>query len=101
MSNQWNPYFIPMVYPATSIRLQPPSAGSNSNNLIELMEALFKDAVKKVFLSPDNLRVHHSNQVKVWLAERTQQIEVFYLPSYSPELIREERLNADLKQAMS
>ena len=27
-------------------------------------------------------------------------IELFYLPSYSPELNPEERLNADLKQAM-
>lgn len=31
---------------------------------------------------------------------RTQQIEVFYLPSYSPQLNPEERLNADLQQAM-
>jgi transposase len=38
--------------------------------------------------------------VKAWLAERTQQIEVFYLPSYSPELNPEERLNADLKYAL-
>ena len=34
------------------------------------------------------------------MAERVSQIEVFYLPSYSPELNPEERLNADLKQAM-
>ena len=53
-----------------------------------------------MFLILDNLRVHHSKPVKAWLAERTQQIEVFYLPSYSPELNPEERLNADLKQAM-
>ena len=41
-----------------------------------------------------------SKPVKAWLAERTGRIEVFYLPSYSPELNPEERLNADLKQAM-
>jgi transposase len=28
------------------------------------------------------------------------KIELFYLPSYSPELNPEERLNADLKQAI-
>ncbi len=44
--------------------------------------------------------VHHSTPVKAWLAERTDKIEVFYLPSYSPELNPEERLNADLKQAI-
>ena len=38
--------------------------------------------------------------VKAWVAEREDQIELFYLPSYSPQLNPEERLNADLKQAM-
>jgi hypothetical protein len=38
--------------------------------------------------------------VKAWLAERASQIEVFYLPGYSPALNPEERLNADLKQAL-
>ena len=32
--------------------------------------------------------------------ERKDQIELFYLPSYSPQLNPEERLNADLKQEM-
>ena len=72
----------------------------NADKLIEFLEALIKDAGKKVFLILDNLRVHHSKPVKAWLAERVSQIEVFYLPSYSPELNPEERLNADLKQAM-
>ena len=72
----------------------------NSNKLIEFLQALVKDAGKKVFLILDNLRVHHSKPVKAWLAEHQQQIEVFYLPSYSPELNPDERLNADLKYAL-
>src|SRR3989338_5362550 len=72
----------------------------NADKLIEFLEALIKDAGKKVFLILDNLRVHHSKPVKAWLAERTDKIEVFYLPSYSPELNPEERLNADLKQTI-
>jgi len=72
----------------------------NSERLIEFLQALIQDAGKKVFLILDNLRVHHSKPVKAWLAERKKHIEVFYLPSYSPELNPEERLNADLKQAM-
>lgn len=47
-----------------------------------------------------NLRVHHAKPVKAWLAEHSNQIEMFYLPSYNPELNPEERLNADLKQTM-
>jgi transposase len=68
--------------------------------LIEFLQALIKDAGKKVFLILDNLRVHHSKLVKAWVAERKDQIELFYLPSYSPQLNPEERLNADLKQEM-
>lgn len=69
----------------------------NSDRLIEFLEALVKDAGKKVFLILDNLRVHHSKPVKKWLEENKEKIEVFYLPSYSPELNPDERLNADLK----
>ncbi|MDP2163479.1 MAG: transposase, partial [Hydrogenophaga sp.] len=68
--------------------------------LIEFLQALIKDAGKKVFLILDKLRVHHSRRVKAWVAERQDQIELFYLPSYSPQLNPEERLNADVKQEM-
>jgi transposase len=56
------------------------------------------DAGRKVFLILDNLSVHHCKPVKQWLVEHGEQMEVFYLPSYSPELNPEERLNADLTQ---
>jgi transposase len=36
--------------------------------------------------------------VNQWLAESADKIEVFYLPSYSPELNPDELLNSDLKQ---
>ena len=72
----------------------------DAEKLIEFLAALIKDASKKVFLILDNLRVHHSKVVKAWVAQRNEQIELFYLPSYSPQLNPEERLNADLKQEM-
>ena len=45
----------------------------------------------------DNLRVHHAKKVKDWLAGKEEQIEIFYLPPYSPELNPDEYLNCDLK----
>jgi transposase len=73
--------------------------------LIEFLEALIllghiKDAPKKIFMILDNLRVHHSKPVKAWLQKNEDKIEVFYLPSYSPELNTDEQLNADLKYAL-
>lgn len=48
----------------------------------------------------DHLGVHPSKPVRQWLSEHAQTIEVFYLPSHSPELNPDERLNGDLKQAI-
>jgi hypothetical protein len=59
-----------------------------------------KDARAKIFLIVDNLRVHHSKPVKARLADRIALIEVFYLPSYAPELNPEESLNVDFKHAI-
>ena len=49
----------------------------------------------------DNLRVHHSKIVKKWVEENNDKIEVFYLPSYSPEKNPDEYLNCDLKYGLS
>jgi len=73
----------------------------NSDILIDFMKRLVRDAGRKVYLILDNLRVHHSKPVKAWLAEHKHEIEVFYLPSYSPELNPDEMANADLKQAVT
>lgn len=72
----------------------------NADLLIDFFARLIKDAGRKVFVILDNLKVHHARVVKAWLAEHSQKIEVFYLPSYSPELNPDECLNADLKAAV-
>jgi transposase len=73
----------------------------NAAIFIDFMKRLVADARRKVYLIVDNLRVHHSKVVKAWLAEHKHEIEVFYLPSYSPELNPDEMANADLKQAVT
>ena len=69
----------------------------NSDRMIKFMTRLIKDAGRKVFLILDNLRVHHSKKVKQWLEKNKWKIEIFYLPSYSPELNPDEYLNGNLK----
>jgi transposase len=73
----------------------------NTTILIDFLRRLIKGQARKVFLILDNLRVHHAKQVKSWLAEHADAIEVFYLPSYSPELNPDEMANADIKQAVT
>lgn len=73
----------------------------NAQCLIRFMRRLIKDSPKKVFLILDNLRTHHSKKVKEWVTEHAEEIELFYLPSYSPELNPDEYLNRDLKKQLS
>lgn len=72
----------------------------NADLFIKFMGRLIKDAGRKVFLVVDNLRTHHSKLVKEWLGAHKEEIEVFYLPSYSPELNPDEYLNCDMKGAV-
>jgi transposase len=69
----------------------------NSQTLIQFMKRLIKNSERKLFLILDNLRVHHSHMVEDWLKDHKTQIEVFFLPAYSPELNPDEYLNCDLK----
>lgn len=73
----------------------------NANILIQFLEQLIKSQENKVFLILDNLRVHHSKIVKKWVEEHVDKIELFYLPSYSPDRNPDEYLNCDLKYGLS
>lgn len=73
----------------------------NADILIDFMGRLAKDAGHKVLLILDNLRVHHSKKVTVWLKEHKEKVEIFYLPPYAPEYNPDEYLNSDLKREMS
>ncbi|WP_165675938.1 IS630 family transposase [Metapseudomonas otitidis] len=66
--------------------------------LIRFLGRLIREAQgRKVFLVLDNLRVHHSKKVSAWVADHKEQIELFFLPAYAPELNPDEYLNCDLK----
>lgn len=74
----------------------------DSARLIEFLLRLVRQAAgRKVYLILDNLRVHHSKPVKQWLAAHHEQIAVHHLPSYSPELNPDERLNRSLKSRLA
>ena len=69
----------------------------NAKTFLKFVKRLIKDATQKNFLVLDNLRVHHSKVVKEWVGDHKDKIELFFLPSYSPELNPDEYLNCDLK----
>lgn len=77
------------------------SGSMNADRFIEFMKQLIKGKKRKTFLILDNLRVHHSKVVKQWVEQNIESIELFYLPSYSPEKNPDEYLNCDLKYGLS
>lgn len=70
------------------------------NSFIEFLRRLERDAPKKVFLIVDNLRVHHAIKVRQWLLQHDKRIELFFLPSYSPEHNPDEYVHQDAKASL-
>jgi transposase len=75
--------------------------GMNAKRLIEFMRRLIKEASRKIFLILDNLKSHHAKIVSEWLEDHKEQIEVFFLPPYSPEYNPDEYLNGNLKREIA
>lgn len=69
----------------------------NAALFIVFLTRLLAGASKKVFLIVDHLSVHEAAAVEEWLADKGDQIEVFYLPKYTPERNPDEYLNGDVK----
>ena len=71
------------------------------DTFIEFLRRLKRDTPQKVFLIVDNLRVHHGCKVRDWVAKYSNHIELFYLPSYSPEHNPDEYVHQDVKASLS
>jgi len=72
----------------------------NAERFIEFLAALIEDAPRKIMLVVDNLRVHHAKIVTEWLTDKTDRIELAFLPPYNPEANPDEYLNHDFKTAL-
>lgn len=79
------------------VRFEFIEGAMNTDLMIGFLQGLIADSTRKVFLILDNLRVHHAKLVTEWLQEHQEEIEVFYLPPYSPELNPDEYLNREFK----
>jgi transposase len=52
---------------------------------------------RKLYLIVDGHPVHRSGKVRAWLRAHQDELALFYLPPYSPELNPDELLNQDVK----
>lgn len=67
---------------------------------LKFLERLVRESDRKVFLIVDRHRAHRSKKVNSWLTANKKAIQLYYLPSYCPELNPDEFLNQDVKSHM-
>jgi transposase len=58
---------------------------------------LLRGATRRIYLIADRLKAHDTAEVRRWLAEHQDEIELVPLPTYSPEWNADEYLNNDVK----
>lgn len=71
--------------------------GFTAEVFIVFLSRLIRYNRRKVFLIVDGHPTHKAQLVKDWLAKRVDQIEMFFLPAFSPELNPDELVNQDVK----
>lgn len=81
-------------------------SGFNSSDFLDFLKGLLEDqkqltplnkATPKLFVICDNHRMHKTAAVQDWVKAHEREIELFYLPPYSPQLNPQEQLNQCVK----
>jgi len=71
-----------------------------AEKFISFLKHLVSEASGKIIVFTDRHPAHEAQAVDEWLEGRESQIEVEWLPRYSPEYNADEFLNNDLKQVL-
>lgn len=71
-----------------------------ANKFIDYLEQLIASTDKKVFLVLDRHPAHTAGVVDEWVDDHNDEIELVWLPRYSPEYNPEEFLNNDVKASL-
>jgi transposase len=80
-----------------TVRFMTYKGSLNATVFLLFLTKLIAGATRKILLIADRLQAHKTPEVQAWVAAHREQIEVFYLPAYSPELNPVEYLNNDMK----
>ena len=67
---------------------------------IIFLERLIAKRTRKLIWIVDRHPVHRSEAVRQWLHDHSDQLEIHFLPPYSPQLNPAEYLNCDVKQGV-
>src|SRR3954447_19369945 len=84
-----------------AVRFMTYRGALNAAVFLLFLARLVAGASRKVLLIVDRLQAHKTPAVQAWVQAHREQIEVFYLPAYSPELNPVEYRNNDMKGAVN
>ena len=79
------------------LRFMTYKGNMNGALFLGFLGRLLRGATRKIYLIADRLKAHDTEEVRQWLAEHKDRIELVPLPTYSPELNADESLNNDMK----
>ena len=80
-----------------TLRFQVFEGSFTTEVFLDFLRRLVRSVPRKVFLIVDRHPVHRAHLVQQWVAQHSDQLELFYLPSYSPERNPDEYLNQDMR----
>jgi len=80
-----------------TLRFQLFEGSFTTEVFLDFLRRLVRSVPRKVFLIVDRHPVHRAHLVQQWVAQHADQLELFYLPPYSPERNPDEYLNQDIK----
>lgn len=72
----------------------------NANKFLDYLKQLIASTRKKIFLVIDRHPAHTAGSVQAWVDEHPDEIQLVWLPRYSPEYNPEEFLNNDVKASL-
>jgi transposase len=92
--------FIASVSNQGLIRFMLDAGKLDSLVFITFLERLIQQRARKLIWIVDRHPVHQARPVQDWLSQHQREIELVFLPSYSPQLNPVEYLNGDVKQGV-
>lgn len=93
--------FITLLYPVKAIKyniFQTKNTALFKRHVRELLRLIHGKGFRRLILVVDNATYHRSRAAKRFIEERRDELKVFYLPTYAPDLNEVDgRINKPLK----
>ena len=98
---RFNLNVISAVSPRGDMRFSFIDGKTDSKKFIAFLKKLYKDAAKPILVITDNARYHHSKATQSFVEEQDGNIQMVFLPAYSPELNPDEQVWNHAKARLS